>query len=184
MFGEGSEASVQRSLGGGRRMAGRGNWTASSRWRLISSDALPSVPARPFVRWIIYGGERLHCFAYSAARAATHACTTRCTMHARMHPRKPDAALAPSCAVYAISRYVSAATATYPSNTTRQTRLRRIQVQGISNTPTSALREFRFSGTNVRASCRTCSSIRVWMRYSVHANGIYSSYLSLVFALN
>ena len=35
----------------------------------------------------------------------------RYTMHARTHPSKPDAALAPSCAVYAISRYVSAAIA-------------------------------------------------------------------------
>lgn len=40
------------------------------------------------------------------ARYTMHART-----HARMHPSKPDAALAPSCAVYAISRYVSAAIA-------------------------------------------------------------------------
>lgn len=56
-------------------------------------------PSSAFVRWIIYGGERLHCFAYSAtalrprthARRALHDART----HARMHPSKPDAALAP-----------------------------------------------------------------------------------------
>ena len=73
------------------------------------------------------------------ARAAAHPRT-----HALMYPRKPDAALAPSCAVYAISRYVSAATTTgYPSRSKLRNQLPRIQVRRISKTPTSIPRKLR-----------------------------------------
>ena len=94
----------------------------------------------------------LFCVHRKRALPHTHAQRgARCT-HALMYPRKPDAALAPSCAVYAISRYVSAATTTgYPSRSKLRNQLPRIQVRRISKTPTSIPRKLHSREDLVRA---------------------------------
>lgn len=95
----------------------------------------------------------LFCVHRKRALPHTHAQRgARCT-HALMYPRKPDTALlAPSCAVYAISRYVSAATTTgYPSRSKLRNQLPRIQVRRILKTPTSIPRKLHSREDLVRA---------------------------------